>query len=60
VATLHVLVGQSGAGKTTPAKRLDVEHDALRFTPDDWFVPLRPGDPDWTEWSSRRWPTLAE
>jgi predicted kinase len=46
VATLHVLVGLPGAGKTTLAKRLEAEHDALRFTPDDWFVRLDLTDPD--------------
>jgi predicted kinase len=46
VATLHVLVGLPGAGKTTLARRLETEHRALRFTPDDWFVPLVLADLD--------------
>lgn len=38
--TLFLLVGLPGSGKTTRARRLEVEHRALRFTPDEWMIPL--------------------
>lgn len=38
--TLYVMVGLPAAGKTTLARRLEVEHRALRFTPDEWMNPL--------------------
>lgn len=38
--TLVVLVGLPGAGKTTAAQRLAQAHRALRFTPDEWMIPL--------------------
>ena len=38
--TLYVTVGLPAAGKTTVARRLEVEHRALRFTPDEWMKPL--------------------
>ena len=40
VATLFLIVGLPGAGKTTRAKELAAEHRALRFTPDEWMIPL--------------------
>jgi len=40
MATLYLLCGLPGAGKTTLAKRLEQEHSALRFTPDDWITAL--------------------
>jgi predicted kinase len=39
-ATLYLLVGLPGAGKTTRARQLEVEASALRFTPDEWMKPL--------------------
>ncbi len=39
-ATLYLLVGLPGAGKTTKAKQLEVEAAALRFTPDEWMKTL--------------------
>ena len=42
---MFLLVGLPGAGKTTVAKRLSVEHAALRLTPDEWMNPLF-GEPD--------------
>ncbi|HEY3783328.1 MAG TPA: AAA family ATPase [Fimbriimonadaceae bacterium] len=38
--TLYLLCGLPGSGKTTLAKRLEQENSALRFTPDEWMVPL--------------------
>ena len=37
---LWVLVGLPAAGKTTMARRLEHEQQALRFTPDEWMIPL--------------------
>jgi len=45
VATLHVVVGLPGAGKTTLARRLEADVPALRLTPDEWMVPLF-GEPE--------------
>jgi predicted kinase len=39
-ATLYLLVGLPGAGKTTKARQLEVDAPALRFTPDDWMKSL--------------------
>jgi predicted kinase len=40
VATLFLIVGLPGAGKTTRAKELAAQHRALRLTPDEWMIPL--------------------
>lgn len=45
MATLHVVVGLPGAGKTTLARRLEADRPALRLTPDEWMVPLF-GEPE--------------
>jgi predicted kinase len=39
-ATLVLMVGLPGAGKTTRAKELAAAHPALRLTPDHWMIPL--------------------
>ena len=39
-ATLFITCGVTGAGKTTVAKRLEVEHEALRLTGDEWLHEL--------------------
>jgi predicted kinase len=39
-ATLFLIVGLSGAGKTTRARELEKAHRALRFSPDEWMIPL--------------------
>ena len=44
MATLFLIVGLPGAGKTERAKALADEHTALRLTPDEWMLPLF-GDP---------------
>src|SRR5690349_23431397 len=44
VATLFLIVGLPGAGKTEHAKTLAAQHAALRLTPDEWMIPLF-GDP---------------
>jgi predicted kinase len=38
--TLHLIVGLPGAGKTTLARRLEREYDALRLCPDEWIARL--------------------
>jgi predicted kinase len=38
--TMYVMVGLPGAGKTTLARRIELERRALRFTPDEWMIPL--------------------
>lgn len=40
VAELFLIVGLPGAGKTTRARALAQTHRAVRFTPDEWMVPL--------------------
>jgi predicted kinase len=40
VATLFLMVGLPGAGKTTRAQELAKSHDALRLTPDEWHLSL--------------------
>ena len=40
VATLFLMVGLPGAGKTTKANELAATHRALRLTPDHWMIPL--------------------
>lgn len=39
-ATLFLIVGLPGAGKTTRARELEKAHRALRFSPDEWMIPL--------------------
>jgi predicted kinase len=38
--TLFLTVGLPCAGKTTAARRLEIEHDALRLTKDEWVKAL--------------------
>jgi predicted kinase len=45
VATAHLLFGYLGSGKTTFAKRLEIERRAVRFTPDEWMARLFGDDP---------------
>jgi predicted kinase len=39
-ATLFLMVGLPGAGKTTRARELALSRHALRLTPDEWHLPL--------------------
>lgn len=39
-ATLFLIVGLPSAGKTTRARDLAKAHRALRFSPDEWMIPL--------------------
>lgn len=40
MTTLLLTVGLPGAGKTTRARQLATEFNALRLTPDEWMIPL--------------------
>ena len=40
MTTLYLMVGLPGSGKTTRAKELEHELQALRLTPDEWHVNL--------------------
>lgn len=40
LTTLHLTVGLPGTGKTTAARRIEVELRALRFTKDEWVKAL--------------------
>jgi predicted kinase len=37
---LFVTCGLPGSGKTTLAKQLEAEHNAVRFSPDEWMTDL--------------------
>ena len=39
-ATLFLMVGLPGSGKTTLAKQFEQQRPALRLTPDEWITPL--------------------
>ena len=45
MATLFLMVGLPGAGKTARAKELAAARRALRLTPDEWMIPLF-GEPE--------------
>lgn len=45
MATAHLLHGYLGAGKTTLARRLERENNAIGFTPDAWMARLFGEDP---------------
>lgn len=45
VATMILLVGLPGSGKTAVAKEIAREQHALRLTPDEWMIPLF-GEPE--------------
>ena len=40
MATLLLMCGLPGAGKTTLARRLAIERGAIRLTPDEWILAL--------------------
>ena len=40
MATLFLMCGLPGSGKTTLARRLERDRDALRLTPDEWIARL--------------------
>jgi predicted kinase len=40
MATLHLMVGLPGSGKTTLARKLETEYSALRLAVDEWHIRL--------------------
>jgi predicted kinase len=44
MATLHLMVGLPGSGKTTRARALAASTGAIRLTPDDWHTALYGND----------------
>ena len=52
-ATLHLMVGLPGSGKTTYAKQLEADRSAVRFTPDEWQIKLFGDDTDHSEHDAR-------
>ena len=50
---LHLMVGLPGSGKTTFAKRLAAEENAIRLTPDEWQLRLFGDDTDHPEHDRR-------
>lgn len=51
--TLHLMVGLPGSGKTTRAKELEIEYNALRLTPDEWHMELFGHDMDHPDHDAR-------
>ena len=41
----HLIHGYLGAGKTTLAKRMEIDLCAIRYSPDEWMVKLYGDDP---------------
>jgi len=39
-ATLIIICGLPGSGKTTLARRLEIDRRCVRMCPDDWMIPL--------------------
>ena len=54
-ATLFLMVGLPGSGKTTRAKELERETGAIRFTPDEWHLFLFGDDFHATTSATTRW-----
>ena len=51
IATVSLIHGYLGAGKTTLARRLEVEQAAIRFTHDEWMRSLYGDDPPESQFS---------
>ena len=63
MATLHLLFGGVGSGKTTVAKKLERELPAVRFTHDEWTARLYgcyPPAAGFQEASARVWELIWE
>ena len=46
MATVHLLCGRPGSGKTTFARELEETHRAVRYTYDEWMVQLYGRSPE--------------
>lgn len=55
-ATLHLLCGMAGAGKTTLARKLAQESGVIRFSPDEWILALMSDPADRAEMDRLRPP----
>jgi predicted kinase len=53
MATVHLIHGFVGAGKTTFAQQLERDVEGVRFTPDDWSTALFGDEPPNPEFSAR-------
>lgn len=51
--TLHLMVGLPGSGKTTLAKQIAKQENAIRLTPDEWQLRLFGDDTDHPEHDRR-------
>ena len=58
-ATLFLICGLPGAGKTTLARQMEQSRRALRLTPDDWIAPLLEDPADQAELDRLRAPVEA-
>jgi len=59
MATLFLLCGLPGAGKTTLAKQLEISQPALRLSPDEWIASLLADRADIAERDRLRAPVEA-
>ena len=59
MATLHLICGLPGAGKTTLARELEHHHRALRLTPDEGITQLVGAQPSQQALDAARNPTEA-
>jgi predicted kinase len=56
MATLFLICGMAGAGKTTLAKQLETAHQALRLCPDEWIKAVIADETDKPELDRLRGP----
>lgn len=59
MATLYLLCGLPGAGKTTLGRQLEQTENALRLSPDEWILPLLQDAADEAERDRLRGPIEA-
>ena len=59
MATLFLICGLPGSGKTTLAKQLELSRPALRLSPDEWIAPLLSDVSDTVELDRLRSPVEA-
>ena len=52
--TLWLLCGLPAAGKTTRARELEADNNAIRLTPDEWIIRLYPNDAEIAARDKRR------
>jgi predicted kinase len=56
MATLFLICGLPGAGKTTLARQLEISRPALRLSPDEWIAPILADPTDTAELDRLRSP----